>query len=347
MRIIAILSFLLLSGCTDPEAVPNGDNGDTGDRLPDGMFRVGGTIENYRGRGLVLSLNFGAETLNVPIGATSFTFRTLVADRAGYNVTVATYPVSPAQECVVTGGQGTVSGASVEDIAVDCDLQAFTVGGLVAGLREGSELVLQNNGGDDLIVDRSGVFTFSERVREGDPYRVTIAQQPVDLVHTCTLDRAEGVVSGGRVTNVSVSCKLHCGPEQACGDTTFCDAPCGAEGLCERRPTSCDPVVSRVCGCDDVIYDNRCEANRAGVSSRSLAACRVRTCNDNSECDEGELCFRERGACEGSGECLTVPGACGDEFEPVCTCEGETFTNECEAYRGRQTVDYDGVCDGS
>lgn len=347
MRATLLLALLVLSGCTDSNSANGSGDTDGLDSLPEGMFRVGGTIENYRGRGLALSLNFGTEILDVPIGFSTFTFRTLVADGGTYHVNVATNPISPAQDCFVTSGQGTVNGASIESIAVDCDLQSFTVGGFVSGLREGTELVLQNNGGDDLLIDRTGAFTFSEPLAEGEPYEVTLLQEPVDPVHTCTLEHAQGVISGRPVRNVAVACKLHCGPSITCGETTFCDAPCGDEGLCEPRPTSCDPTIRRVCGCDDTIYNNVCEANRSGVSSRSLSACRARTCDDNGDCEEGELCLKERGACEELGTCLTVPGACDEELDPVCSCDGETFRNECQANIAGASADFSGECDGT
>src|SRR5690606_13281941 len=51
-----------------------------------------------------------------------------------------------------------------------------TIGGTVSGL-EGS-LVLQNNGGDDLLVSANGPFTFAARIDDGATYDVTVRTQP-------------------------------------------------------------------------------------------------------------------------------------------------------------------------
>lgn len=350
MRLASLIALLTLVGCPGP--VDNGGNGENGGNgtdtgLPEGMFLVGGTIEGYQGRDLALSLNFGAQILRVPAGESTFTFRNPISDRSGYNVTISSNPVQPAQRCAVTGGQGTVRGESVDSVVVDCDLETFTVGGLVSGLRTGSELVLQNNGGDDLVLDSSGLFTFDQPLVDGESYAVTVAQQPVDLEHTCTVVRAEGVIDGERVNNVGVSCKLHCSATVSCGDTTFCDAPCGGEGFCELRPSGCIPEIDRVCGCDAVVYDNECEANAAGVSTGSMAECRMRACASTSECNDGEFCLKDRGACDEPGVCARAPGDCGDVDEPVCSCDGTTYVNECEANRALQSVDFDGECDAT
>ncbi len=79
-----------------------------------------------------------------------------------------------------------------------------TIGGDVSGLT-GSALTLQNNGGDDLIINLNGSYTFTTPVDDGSNYLVTIAAQPTGPSQTCTVANPTGTVSAN-VTNVDVTC---------------------------------------------------------------------------------------------------------------------------------------------
>ena len=81
-------------------------------------YPVGGTVSNLTGTGLTL-LNNGGDALGIASSGT-FTFATWIADGAPYSVTVGTQPSSPAQNCLVSSGSGTVNGAIATDIAVTC-----------------------------------------------------------------------------------------------------------------------------------------------------------------------------------------------------------------------------------
>jgi parallel beta-helix repeat protein len=79
-------------------------------------YTIGGTVSGLEGTGLVLRNN-GGDDLSVSANG-DFTFPLGVPDTGGYNVTIKTKPAG--QTCTVTGGSGTVSGANVTDIAVNC-----------------------------------------------------------------------------------------------------------------------------------------------------------------------------------------------------------------------------------
>ncbi len=81
-------------------------------------FTIGGTITGLVGSGLVLrNLPTGED---LPAGNGPFSFAQASPDRLGYDVTVGAQPTNPTQVCTVTNGSGTVAGAPVTDIAVDC-----------------------------------------------------------------------------------------------------------------------------------------------------------------------------------------------------------------------------------
>lgn len=122
------------------------------------QFRISGIVGGLSGSGLVLRNN-GADDLTIDEDGT-FQFATAVESGRTYEVTIATQPSSPTQECTVENASGTVGTEDVTDVRVQCVTVEFTLGGSVAGL-VGSGLVLQNNGQDNLAVAANGPFTFA------------------------------------------------------------------------------------------------------------------------------------------------------------------------------------------
>jgi|GEM_PF-6139280 len=186
----------------------------TGCTLGTPEYNIGGAVSGLTGAGLVLQNNGGDD---LAVGADGpFQFSTPVPDGDPYDVTVSVQPTG--QTCSVTNGSGTVSGADVTNVQVDCVAASFSVGGTVSGLT-GAGLVLQNNGGDDLAVGADGPFQFSTPVPDGDPYDVTVSVQPTG--QTCSVTNGSGTVSGADVTDVVVDC----GDIQIGVSTTSVDFP--------------------------------------------------------------------------------------------------------------------------
>lgn len=68
----------------------------------------------------------------------------------------------------------------------------------------GGSVTLQDNGGNDLVLNANGTFTFSQPVANGAHYDVTVLTQP--LGQHCTVTNGSGTVAAANVTNVSVTC---------------------------------------------------------------------------------------------------------------------------------------------
>ena len=81
----------------------------------------------------------------------------------------------------------------------------YTVGGTLTGLT-GHGLVLEDNSGNDLSLDSNGGFAFTDGIRNGDAYSVTVKTQPSDPAQTCTVHNGSGTIDKADVTNVIVSC---------------------------------------------------------------------------------------------------------------------------------------------
>jgi uncharacterized delta-60 repeat protein len=82
------------------------------------MFTIGGTVSGLEGSGLVLATS-GADDLAVDANG-SFEFSPPAPDGRVYHVSVVTEPDDPDQQCAVSNGTGTVTGADVTDIVVEC-----------------------------------------------------------------------------------------------------------------------------------------------------------------------------------------------------------------------------------
>lgn len=164
-------------------------------------FTISGTITGLTGTGLVL-LNNTADSLTVTAAATSFTFKTAVANGGAYAVTVGTQPTNPAQTCTVTKGTGTAT-ANVTNVLVTCTSQ-YTVSGTVTGLA-GTGLVLQDNGGDNLTVAGTGTVPFTFATLVNGVYNVTVLTQPSNPTQTCNVTKGSGTATAN-VTNVTISC---------------------------------------------------------------------------------------------------------------------------------------------
>ncbi|MEM7053399.1 MAG: hypothetical protein AAF446_02510, partial [Pseudomonadota bacterium] len=168
-------------------------------------FTVGGTVTGLAGDGLVL-LNNGGDTLTLNEGDPStFTFATALEDGAMYNVTIDTQPTDLSQTCSVTNGGGTLAGANIENVQIECVTDTFTIGGNVSGLN-GTGLVLQNNGGDDLSIAADGSFTFATALVDGSGYAVTVLNQPTGPSQTCSVTNGGGTLAGANVENVQIEC---------------------------------------------------------------------------------------------------------------------------------------------
>ncbi len=175
----------------------------------------------------------------------------------------------------------------------------------------------------------------------------------------------------GQVPFDSPECGCGCidtTPGQACGglrgaqcdEGSFCDyapsARCGAAdqmGTCQVKPEACPEIYSPVCGCDGQTYSNDCDAHAAGVSVLSSGSCEEETpracggfaglrCSDSEFCSYavGEQC----GAADQMGRCETRPEACAAYIDPVCGCDGKTYSNECEANAAGTSLVHRGAC---
>jgi hypothetical protein len=111
----------------------------------------------------------------------------------------------------VDGGEdGPAADGAIGDATVEGS-PTFPVGGTVSGFTAadaGTPLVLQDNGGDNLSITASGMFTFATPIAAGASYDVTVQGQPQSPSQTCIVTAGTGTVGDAAVSSVGVTCTV-------------------------------------------------------------------------------------------------------------------------------------------
>jgi len=99
----------------------------------------------------------------------------------------------------------TSKGQVIQNVLILELIKPFYVGGTVTGLI--GTLILQNNGGDNLVLIGTGAdipFQFATGLRRNRTYDVTVYSKPA--TQECTVTNGTGTIGNSNVTNVTVDC---------------------------------------------------------------------------------------------------------------------------------------------
>jgi uncharacterized repeat protein (TIGR03803 family) len=198
----------------------------------DRSFALGGTITGLTQGGLVLT--DGSSALLVIPGSTTFTMNDPVAFTSPYNVQVQTQPTG--ETCSVSNGSGSMPANAVTNVAVNCSLVTYTIGGSITGLT-GTGLVLLDNNGDPVAIAANATqYSMPSGIAYGGNYVITAQTAPAGTA--CGIANSVGFYVTADVANVNITC----GPSSAL--YAFSDA--GLDGV--------RPAASLILGNDGNFY---------------------------------------------------------------------------------------------
>ena len=171
-----------------------------------GTLSLGGSVSGLSGTGLTLG-NSDGDTVKISANG-SFQFPILLVSGQSYNVTILTQPTGPTQICAIAFNMGTAT-TNVSSVQVTCPAVFHSVGGQVVGLYvpvgQTSNMVLQNNGGDNLPIIGNGAFTFVTQIANASAYDISIFVQPNSQSQGCTTWNWSGVALAN-VTDITIDC---------------------------------------------------------------------------------------------------------------------------------------------
>ncbi len=155
-----------------------------------------------------------------------------------------------------------------------------------------------------------------------------------------------GKLRDGRCDAQACTRREDCPRNREYCDLGLCVDP-NSEGLCLERPRECRTPVEgeEVCGCDGQTYPSDCRRQQAEASLFAMGPCRV--CSPSVSCIRGSFCEYTGGDCgqpRSVGLCADVPTACPRNVDPVCGCNGRTYSNDCNRRQAGVALDHTGGC---
>ncbi|MCX4240622.1 Kazal-type serine protease inhibitor family protein [Paraliomyxa miuraensis] len=125
-------------------------------------------------------------------------------------------------------------------------------------------------------------------------------------------------------------------------DGTAEDGPEPTTTSSATEGSSTDPSATGPTATEGVTSTSSTTEPGTSDSTGAGADCGEMTCGEGEYCDwTADDCGESPG---GFGNCMPLPEACDDVYQPVCGCDGQVHGNECEAQAAGVDVDAEGTC---
>lgn len=120
-----------------------------------------------------------------------------------------------------------------------------------------------------------------------------------------------------------------------------CGGKGGSDGEVDCREVACFRAYECADECGGEVFNNGCCTCPEGTID--IDQCRddeteSTSCASDADCGPSEFCKTPTGSCDASGECAIKPDNCLDVYEPVCGCDGESYSNACYAEREGMSI---------
>ncbi len=176
--------------------------------------------------------------------------------------------------------------------------------------------------------------------------------EPFSAVGTC-----EGGVGGFDAGNDGTAGATSCSTSAQCAASSFCDHLfdyCGTNpgipiaGTCTPRPQSCGASQLPTCGCDGHVYDNPCDAAKAGVDRNAAGGCAVpagEIACGWTFCDpKTTFCYAIYNDTGPSDfECKPLPSSCQSGLDCSCFPAG-SYCSNCKVVSGNGVQGFQQSC---
>ncbi len=176
-----------------------------------GNLLLGGYVGGLTKDGLTLTNN-GGTPLTVPANSSSFQFPDLLKPDEHFDVEIATHPEGTT--CTLLYNSGKTGAYSVTNIEVHCANDPRNITGKIVNPPVNAGLILINGANQQPIAAGQTTFSMthydtagkvvSGQVGDGDPFGVTVLQQPAG--QTCTVQNGTGYAGHVDYTAVLVTC---------------------------------------------------------------------------------------------------------------------------------------------